>query len=165
MRAQAKQKRTAEIATRLPVNVPRIRVMNKIDLVGQEARRSGSSSAAELGEPGSNRRENATDGGGSLPTVWLSARTGAGVELLRTALLRVAGWHRIRRRCSLARERHLTALRNAREHLIRAEGQVTRLELFAEELRLAQNQLSSITGEFTADDLLGEIFSRFCIGK
>lgn len=68
----------------------------------------------------------------------------------------------------MARQRHLEALSQAKKHLENAqrftEGQY-QLELLAEELRLAQNVLSSITGQFTADDLLGEIFSHFCIGK
>jgi tRNA modification GTPase len=132
------------IAARLPLGVPRIRVMNKIDLTG-EATRSNQSTG--------------------VSSVWLSARTGAGVELLREALLRMSGWHSDPETVFSARERHLVALREAGTHLWRAEGQTGRLELFAEELRLAQRQLSLITGEFTADDLLGEIFSRFCIGK
>ena len=65
----------------------------------------------------------------------------------------------------LARERHLRALAAAGTHLARAAAEQGRWELFAEELRLAQEELSTITGAFTADDLLGEIFSRFCIGK
>ena len=65
----------------------------------------------------------------------------------------------------IARERHLVALRRASERLDAAAGQLAASELFAEELRLAQNELGAITGEFTADDLLGEIFARFCIGK
>ena len=65
----------------------------------------------------------------------------------------------------MARERHLQALRQASTRLATAEGLFDRVELLAEELRLAQRDLEGITGEFTADDLLGEIFSRFCIGK
>jgi len=65
----------------------------------------------------------------------------------------------------MARERHLRALRAAREHLALAAERRNQLELMAEELRLAQEALGLITGEFGADDLLGEIFSRFCIGK
>jgi tRNA modification GTPase len=65
----------------------------------------------------------------------------------------------------LARERHLRALQAAARHLVLAAERAGQWELFAEELRLAHHALSSITGEFTADDLLGEIFSRFCIGK
>jgi tRNA modification GTPase len=65
----------------------------------------------------------------------------------------------------MARERHVQALRQAQAHLERANQQRNRHELFAEELRLAQGALGAITGEYTSDDLLGEIFSRFCIGK
>ena len=65
----------------------------------------------------------------------------------------------------MARERHLRALKSAQTHLHQAQAVSTRAELFAEELRLAQRALNEITGEFTSDDLLGEIFSRFCIGK
>ena len=67
----------------------------------------------------------------------------------------------------MARERHVTALRAALAHLDAAFAHLEHiaLELFAEELRLAHESLGAITGEFTADDLLGEIFSRFCIGK
>ena len=65
----------------------------------------------------------------------------------------------------MARERHILALKKAAGCIDRAETLVSRLELFAEELRLAQESLSSISGEYCADDLLGEIFSRFCIGK
>jgi tRNA modification GTPase len=83
---------------------------------------------------------------------------------LRQELLRIAGWHPAED-VFIARERHLRALASARQHLAEAQTQVQQLELFAEELRLAQQALSSITGAFSADDLLGEIFGRFCIGK
>ena len=82
-----------------------------------------------------------------------------------SVLLRVAGWHPGAEGVFLARERHLQALQDARDHLLLAEARQRQLELFAEELRLAQESLGSVTGEFTPDDLLGEIFSRFCIGK
>ena len=80
-------------------------------------------------------------------------------------LLEVAGWNDAGEAPFLARERHLRALERARRHLEEADRQLERWEFFAEELRLAQNALTEITGAFTADDLLGEIFSRFCIGK
>jgi tRNA modification GTPase len=95
----------------------------------------------------------------------VSAKTGEGLEALRRAILAAAGWSSTGESVFLARERHLRALEQARVHLERAEGQLDRWELFAEELRLAQVALAGITGEFSADDLLGEIFSRFCIGK
>jgi tRNA modification GTPase len=95
----------------------------------------------------------------------VSALTGAGLERLRSAILRAAGWSSSEESTFLARERHLRALRGCAEHLARAEAEIERWELFAEELRIAHDQLASITGAFTSDDLLGEIFSRFCIGK
>ncbi len=97
--------------------------------------------------------------------IWLSAKTGAGVELLREKLLEAAGWQAVGEGAFMARARHLDALGRAASHLAAARTAATQLELFAEELRLAQVALSEITGEFTADDLLGEIFSKFCIGK
>ena len=102
---------------------------------------------------------------GRFPAVVVSAKTGAGLDALRQAILKEAGWTSAGESVFLARERHLRALQQAREHLHRAAGEALRWELFAEELRLAQAQLSSITGEVSADDLLGEIFARFCIGK
>lgn len=128
------------IVARLPHRLARLVVHNKIDLIG----------AAPRAE---------TD------AVYLSAKTGAGVELLRTRLLEHAGWHSSEESVFIARERHLVALRRAAERLAAAVGQLAAPELFAEELRLAQNELGAITGEFTVDDLLGEIFARFCIGK
>lgn len=95
----------------------------------------------------------------------VSAKTGAGLHELRQAILRVAGWAATGESLFLARERHLRALTAAAEHLRRAMSERNRWELFAEELRLAHEELSRITGAYTADDLLGEIFSRFCIGK
>jgi tRNA modification GTPase len=130
--------------------VPVLRVFNKIDLSGAEA---GVQTA---------------DGG--LPErLWLSARTGEGIDLLRRELLALAGWQGAGESSFIARERHLIALRAAAEHCEAAAGHAAlgnqRLDLFAEELRLAQERLNAITGEFTADDLLGVIFGRFCIGK
>ncbi|WP_082708726.1 tRNA uridine-5-carboxymethylaminomethyl(34) synthesis GTPase MnmE [Thiobacillus denitrificans] len=97
--------------------------------------------------------------------IWLSAKTGAGVELLREKLLEAAGWQAVGEGAFMARARHLDALERAARHLAVARVSAAQLELLAEELRLAQAALSEITGEFTADDLLGEIFSKFCIGK
>ncbi len=99
----------------------------------------------------------------------LSARTGFGVEALRTRLLEIAGWQAVPEGVYLARARHVHALKRVEAHLhFAAEHLAARLpalDLLAEELRLAQNALNEITGEFGADDLLGVIFSRFCIGK
>ena len=102
---------------------------------------------------------------GEHPVVCVSARTGTGMESLRRAILEAAGWKSNGESVFLARERHLRALQAAALHLAAAAEQARQWELFAEELRLAQQALAAITGEFSADDLLGEIFSRFCIGK
>lgn len=138
----------AVIVARLPAALRRIVVRNKIDLAGIEARRSESGGTSE---------------------VWLSAKTGAGVELLREAMLAAAGAHENMEGAFLARERHLLAMRTAATHLAAAAQHLATLppplELFAEELRGAQQALSAITGGVSADDLLGVIFSRFCIGK
>ena len=87
------------------------------------------------------------------------------MDLLRAELLAIAGWQQGTEDVFMARERHLAALRLAETHTVRAGENFGQPELFAEELRVAQGQLNSITGEFVADDLLGEICSRFCIGK
>jgi tRNA modification GTPase len=99
----------------------------------------------------------------------LSAKTGAGLERLRDRLLQHAGWQAVPEGLFIARTRHVTALRSAQQHLQRADeharqGAAT-LELLAEELRAAHDALGSITGRMTPDELLGEIFGRFCIGK
>ncbi len=99
----------------------------------------------------------------------LSARTGQGLTALRQQLLEVAGWQQASEGLYIARERHVQALREVHAHLDVAQSllqaQAQSLDLLAEELRLAQNALNAITGEFTSDDLLGVIFSSFCIGK
>ena len=99
----------------------------------------------------------------------VSAVTDQGLDALRQCLLELAGWHSQPEGLFIARSRHVHALNRTREHLQQAQAQAAladaALDLLAEELRLAQNALSEITGEFTADDLLGEIFGRFCIGK
>ena len=137
-----------QIAAQLPDNVPVLQVWNKIDLSGHR--------------PG-------IVGGAGVTQLYLSATEQLGVDLLRTELLRLAGWQQTGESLYLARERHLLALKVARTHLDQAAEvaqQADRaLDLFAEELRLAQDRLNSITGAFGADDLLGVIFSRFCIGK
>jgi len=101
--------------------------------------------------------------------ITVSARHGSGLDVLRRRLLELAGWHAGSEGVFIARTRHLQALRTARAHLQGAAAHAAQadqaLDLFAEELRLAQQALGEITGEFTSDDLLGEIFSRFCIGK
>jgi tRNA modification GTPase len=132
------------VAARLPSGVERIVIENKCDL-------------AHLGE---SRFE--THGQVHLR---LSAKTGAGLHLLHDELLRVAGWQGHGEDVVMARERHLEALAEAALTLDTAAERLDRLELCAEELRLTQQALSRITGEFSADELLGAIFSRFCIGK
>jgi len=125
----------------LPAETPRIRAYNKIDLVPVFRPPPGSTA------------------------VLVSARTGAGLDRLRGEILRAAGWSAEGEPVFLARARHLRALENAARHLTAARDQLARWEFFAEELRLAHEALGVITGGVTSDDLLGEIFSRFCIGK
>ena len=132
-----------EILARLPENLARITVYNKIDLAGRSSERHAEADGV---------------------AVALSAKQGQGIDLLRAELLRIAGWHPAED-VFIARERHLRALQETQQHLAYARRRLPHLELFAEELRLAQNALSTITGEFSSDDLLGEIFGRFCIGK
>ena len=107
--------------------------------------------------------------GHDQPPLLLSAKTGQGLSELRQQLLAIAGYHAAPEGVFIARERHLHALRRVDAHLMEAAAllaqQAQALDLLAEELRLAQNALNEITGEFSADDLLGVIFSRFCIGK
>ncbi len=127
----------------LPMDIPRLLVINKADLL------SGTSVTAT----------------GSTPSIVVSAKTGAGLEELRGKLLEMVGWRDQESGAFMARERHLQTLSIAQNHLSQAQVLLARAELFAEELRLAQRALGEITGEFSPDDLLGEIFSRFCIGK
>jgi tRNA modification GTPase len=137
-----------DIVARFPVKAPVVQVWNKIDLSGHK--------------PAIDKMPNATH-------IYLSATDRLGIDLLRSELLHIAGWQQTGESLYLARERHLIALKAARSHLEvaaqLAEQNDQALDLFAEELRLTQERLNSITGEFTSDDLLGVIFSRFCIGK
>jgi tRNA modification GTPase len=131
----------------LPKGVPVTLVFNKIDLSGAQA------SVDESRDP---------------PQVFLSVRTGAGLDLLRAHLKSRAGYRSGDSGALSARRRHLDALERARTCVAQAAQTLaaTRaFELFAEELRLAQLALGEITGEFSSDDLLGEIFGSFCIGK
>ena len=136
--------RDLALVARIPQGVKRVFVHNKIDLAGTDAKLERDRAGA---------------------SVHLSAKTGAGIDTLRAELLAIAGWREGAEDLFMARERHLEALRRAAGHVANAGALFSLPELFAEELRLAQEQLNGITGEFTADDLLGEIFSRFCIGK
>jgi tRNA modification GTPase len=145
----------ADIAQRLrahiPPQVPVIEVFNKADAC-EAPRVQQALSAAPAGH-----------------AVALSARTGDGLEALRQSLLKHAGWQAVPEGVFIARQRHVQALKAAREHLALATWHAAQsdgaLDLLAEELRLAHNALGTITGAFSADDLLGEIFTRFCIGK
>ena len=133
---------TRALGQKLSKNTPVIDIWNKVDSVEQAASRSG---------------------------ITLSAKTGVGLAELRQALLKAAGWQAQAGGIFIARERHVQALLRVQQHLeIAAQhlgAQAQSLDLMAEELRLGQNALSEITGEFTSDDLLGVIFSKFCIGK
>ena len=133
------------IAKKLPQKTPVIDVWNKSDLASAEVAHQ-------------------CRGG-----VQISARTGAGLQELRQQLLAVVGWQAAPEGIFMARERHVRALHSVHAQLLAALGQLQAvqpaLDLLAEDLRQAQLHLSSITGAFSADDLLGEIFSRFCIGK
>ncbi|MDR4124518.1 tRNA uridine-5-carboxymethylaminomethyl(34) synthesis GTPase MnmE [Yanghanlia caeni] len=136
-----------QIAQRLPVRTPILTVVNKVDLIDATA---GADTSEE-------------------DTLYISAKTGHNLDQLRRRLLDIAGWSPGAQSPWLARERHLRALEEAGEHLNRAREHAEHddqvLDLFAEELRLAHEALGAITGQFTSDDLLGEIFSSFCIGK
>ena len=133
---------TRTLGQKLSKNTPVIDVWNKVDSVEPVASRTG---------------------------ITLSAKTGVGLAELRQALLKAAGWQAQAGGIFIARERHVQALLRVQQHLemaaqhLRAQAQL--LDLLAEELRLGQNALNEITGEFTSDDLLGVIFSKFCIGK
>lgn len=129
----------------VPEKVARIVVVNKIDLAGRAPAR--------------------TEDGGAV-TIALSARTGAGLDLLREELKRIAAGDQGDSAFS-ARSRHVLALEHAGEHLAIARSALaaSSQELIAEDLRAAQQALGEITGVFTSEDLLGAIFSTFCIGK
>ena len=138
------------ITQRLPPRTPVLKVYNKIDLLEADG-------------------ATALPGVASNSTLGISAKTGAGLGDLRQRLLDIAGWNPSAESPWLARERHLRALTLAAEHMDIADEHASHndrvLDLFAEELRLAHDDLCTITGQFTSDDLLGEIFSSFCIGK
>lgn len=128
-----------DILNLLPADIPRLLVFNKADL--------------------------SIDSVQEKECIYISAKTGEGIERLRDKLLELVGWRNQESGVFVARARHLSALNLAQTHLTQAKLVLDNSELFAEELRLMQQSLNSITGEFVADDLLGEIFSRFCIGK
>jgi tRNA modification GTPase len=130
-----------DLMARMPRELPRLRVVTKIDL---------------------RPTRGATVATGMLE---ISAKTGEGVPALRHWLLEVAGWRPHGEGLFMARARHVEALKEAATYLATASAEVQAFELMAENLRLAQASLGRITGEVSADALLGEIFSRFCIGK
>lgn len=132
------------ILERLPHDLPKIWVHNKIDL-------SKKSPFVEHLEGEAH--------------IHLSAKTGDGLILLKDALLNIVGWQSTSEGVFMARTRHLEAIRQVELFLQVALDAISQSELVAENLRMAQDALSSVTGEFTPDDLLGEIFSKFCIGK
>lgn len=132
------------ILGRLPQEITKVWVHNKID-VSQET--------AQVQE-----KNNETH-------IYLSAKTGEGLSLLKNYLLALVGYQQNSEGVFMARARHIEALDQVKYHLQLASEKMNTAELVAEELRLAQEALSRITGEFTPDDLLGEIFSKFCIGK
>ncbi|HHF1962165.1 TPA: tRNA uridine-5-carboxymethylaminomethyl(34) synthesis GTPase MnmE [Haemophilus influenzae] len=137
----------SEFLAKLPSTLPVTLVRNKIDLNGEQASESEQ---------------------GSYQMISLSAQTHDGVQLLREHLKQAMGFQTGMEGGFLARRRHLDALDKAAEHLQIGLVQLTEFhagELLAEELRLVQSYLSEITGQFTSDDLLGNIFSSFCIGK
>ena len=143
------------LAERILPSVPVIDLWNKTDLAAPGA-------AMQPLAPLAGRA-------GSEESLSLSARTGAGLDAVRQRLLQVAGWQSAAEGLYIARARHVEALQAVGAHLEEANDQLNvpgpALDILAEELRLAQQALNSITGEFTSDDLLGVIFSSFCIGK
>ena len=176
----------AAIEARVPASARRLTVINKIDLVqgaGQlasgmsdrashaqlSADESSSSPSASRMSPVTDTPASEAETPSSSEILRLSARTGQGIEAFRRKLLDIAGFQPGQEGVFIARERHLQALAEALTHLQNARQHVSlgdqALDLFAEELRLAHQALGRITGAVTADDLLGVIFSRFCIGK
>lgn len=147
--------KTRAILASMPTHLRKIEVQNKIDLLSGEK-------AAVLYDDQAQQQS----ASGVSTLVRLSAKLGDGLEILRKELLRIVGWQGESEGLFLARTRHINALQVAKDELENARmNGYDNIELFAEHLRLAQESLNEITGEFTADDLLGVIFSRFCIGK
>lgn len=179
-----------DITSRLPAGTPVLKVYNKVDLLQVESNSVSDDNALlaqadnppapetrDVGSPAQSQplqvptetSQNPYANEDDAITLYISARTGSGLGPLRQALLNIAGWQPGAESPWLARERHLHALQKAQAHLDMADEHASHsdsvLDLFAEELRLAHEDLCGITGEFTSDDLLGEIFSSFCIGK
>ncbi|MEO9163782.1 MAG: tRNA uridine-5-carboxymethylaminomethyl(34) synthesis GTPase MnmE [Casimicrobiaceae bacterium] len=155
--------RTTQIAE-LPSSLPRIVVHNKCDLAFAAPHVERYPAMLDEPELAMNAAREA-----AATHVWLCALTGDGVALLEAEVMRIAGVEHAVEDAFFARERQLAALSDAKRQLDSAAAHMETakppIELLAEELRGAQQAFSSITGAFSADDLLGEIFSRFCIGK
>ena len=181
-----------EIEASLPPGVSVIHVWNKVDVVTVPANSHGVQGTAQdhelTGTEAGDRtdaltpprahpqeavqalpQEGPLEGQTNSEGLYLSARTGQGLQALRQALLRTAGWHAAPEGVYIARARHVQALQRCAQHLSLAHAHLAEaspaLDLLAEELRLTHQALGEITGAFTADDLLGEIFVKFCIGK
>ncbi len=153
----------ATLRAQLPRNVPVMQVWNKADALSNATARQISDEASKTVVINDSHAQ-----ADAAPLI-LSAKTGDGLDVLRQQLLTMAGWQSAAEGTYIARARHVQALQQVQEHLDNANDQLhvdsPVLDLLAEELRLAQQSLSAITGEFTSDDLLGVIFSSFCIGK
>jgi tRNA modification GTPase len=135
------------IEDQLPKHIGVTRIFNKIDCSARKAELIVTDSETDIA---------------------LSAKTGEGIDILKNHLKQCMGYEQNNEGRFMARRRHIDALENADQHCQNARYNLVELqagELLAEELRMAQQQLSEITGEFTSDDLLGRIFSSFCIGK
>ena len=145
-RERAKNESQVTLSEELPANVPVVAIRNKIDLTDEN--------------PGLQN---------DRPLVLnISAKTGAGIDILRQQILKLAGYQDRGEGAFTARRRHIDALRRAEKHFQTGRKKLEESragELLAEELRLAQEALSEITGSFSSDELLGKIFSDFCIGK
>ena len=153
----------ATLRAQLPYKVPVMQVWNKADAYSAASARQMSAEASKI------VAINDSDTAADAEPLILSAKTGDGLDALRKQLLTMAGWQSAAEGTYIARARHVQALQQVQEHLDNADEQLhvdsPALDLLAEELRLAQQSLNAITGEFTSDDLLGVIFSSFCIGK
>ena len=156
----------ATLREQLPASVPVMQVWNKADAFSAASARQMSAEALKI--VAIHATTEAADAVCDEPLT-LSAKTGDGLDTLRRQLLTMAGWQSAAEGTYIARARHVQALQQVQEHLDSAYEQLhvdsPALDLLAEELRLAQQSLNAITGEFTSDDLLGVIFSSFCIGK
>jgi tRNA modification GTPase len=166
----------AAIAARIPAGLPCLHVYNKVDACDGddvEARVARHMAWLARHSPGVTPAmpgiELEVEPHAAETFELISARNGAGLQPLRRALLGLAGWQAMPEGLFIARERHVEALRRAGHHLQLAQGQIAArepaIELLAEELRRAHDALGDITGAYSPDDLLGDIFGRFCIGK